>query len=204
MLKRSKDIISVNFLNKINGTKMCKVGSVTEVRLLKKSRIDKSPVPSKFDGLMKLSFFVASVGHNYETTVQNRVNKFGTGEGYLVQQSTVSNAFDKSKNGIMRVGLKSNDQFYVRLFFNTSPNKYSETIYINKSGKVIVPAKEEIEAYFPIQSDNKKQSDHGLDCNSYVNVREFKAENILYFQCGDFTWNNLGDSFLKLFNLEYV
>jgi len=204
VIKRSSEIIGLNFLNKISGTKMCKVGASTEVKLLKKSRLDGRPVPDKFNGLKKLSFFVASVGHDYGKLVNNRVNNFGTGEGYFVQPSTVSNHLDESKNGIMRVGIKDTKKFYVRLFFNTSPNNYNESVYINETGEVINPTNKEIEEFFPIKSDVKKQSDHGLDELTYVNVREFKAENIIYFQCGNQIWNNIGDTFLKLFNLECI
>lgn len=200
MFKRSSDQINVDFLNRL-AKGMCKVGSVTEVKILKKSRFDGSPVPAKFSDLKKVSFFVASVGHDYSNIVQNRVDKFGSGSDYNVEQSTVSVPFNQSLNGVMRSGIKDDNQKYIRLFFNTSPNAYNETKYVNGSGEVIVPSQYEIDAFFPKKTDVQKQIEHGLDKGTFITLREFKCENIIYFQSGQNVWNNLNDSFLKLFKL---
>ena len=204
MLKRSEDTISVDVLNQIPSARMCKVGSVTEVKTLAKSRIDKSPTPAKYQGVRKVSFFVGTVGNNYQDLVNNRLIISGNDAGFVADASSVSAPFPASKNGIMRMGLKNPDQKYIRIYFNVSPNNYNETIYIDADGNVLDIPQADMEAYFPAKSDSKKQEEHGLEKDIQVQVREFKQESIAYFQCGEVIWNNLGESFLNLFNLENV
>lgn len=202
-MRRSTDVISVKFLNQVSSG-MCKVGTMTEVKTLVKSRMDKSPTPVKYHKVFKLSFFVGAVGSDYEKLVNNRLMISGESANFEAAASSMSAPFPASENNVMRMGLKDHDKKYVRIYFNVSPNKYNETFYINERGDVLQISDADFEAYFPVKNSSEKQSDHGLDKDLHVIVREFKAENILYFQSGSHVWNNLSDKFLKLFNLENV
>lgn len=204
MLKRSNDKISVNFLNTISGSRMCKIGSVTVVTVLAKSRIDKSPTPEKFKNLKKVSFFIGSIANDYESGINKRLAMIGADPSFISDVSSVSAPFPASTNGIMRMGISNQDQKYVRIYLNVAPNNYCESVYVDEDNKIVNLTHEDLEAFFPKKSESKKQSEHGLDKDLHYQVREFKSENIIYFQCGDKIWNNLGPLFLKIFNLECI
>jgi hypothetical protein len=183
---------------------MVKVGSITDVKTTVKSRKDNSPTPAIYQNVKKLSFFVCSVGNEYQPLVERRIVSSGGVGGFVASESSVSAPFPLSENGIMRQGIKDEKKKYIRVYFNIAPNDYNETIYLGADGKVLNIPAQDWDAYFPVKSESKKQASHGVKKENEVVVRDFKQESIVYFQSGDIVWNNLGDQFLKLFNLENV
>lgn len=205
LVKDKRDKISVDKLNCVYGKSlMAKVGSVTDLKLLKKSRLDGRPCPDKFLGLKKVSFFVATVGNNYEDAINNRLKKHGLENNFVANKSSVSAPFPMSSNGIMRQGIKDENQKYLRLYFQVGPNKSTESYYVDADGNVIDVSKKDQEEFFDKKYVSKKQENAGLQKEDQVMIRDFKVESIVYFQCGDVLFNNLGKDFLKICDLTLV
>lgn len=174
-------------------------------RMTKKSRADKSLPPEWSQGLICLTRSVVSVNHTYEKAVQNQIAKNGFDpKNFQVEASTVSNAVAGWPNTLLREGLKNVDQLYVRVFIEMGVKSSLETYYLNALGENVTDkvTRDFRENFFPKEYGAEKQMLAGS--GKEIKPREYKAENIIYFQKGDVIFNALSKDLYKLFNLESV
>lgn len=195
--------LTVSILNEIDTHGFVRFIAATDVKLTVKARSDKRPLPEHLRGLKKVVNTTASLKHDYEDAVNNRLEKNGLERSFEAEESSVSNPDPQSLNGILRMGKRDESQKYLRLFFFSKHVAYEEK-YINEKGEIVVPTAEEKEDFFPVKSESKKQLDHGLESEQQVVIREYKIENILYFQKGQVVFNKLSNKIMNIFNLEYV
>lgn len=179
--------------------------SDTHERMTKKSRADGSPVPAWAQGLRALTYSTVNLNHDYTKAINNHLEKTGFNPNFVADESTVSKPIEGWPNTILRESPKNPDQLYVRVFIEMSKAIVKpEVFYINGLGQNVTDqvTKEFKENFFPKQYGSQKQAEHGV--SKEVQVREYKAENILYLQKGKVVYNKLSQDVMNLFNLELV
>lgn len=201
----SRDVLDElkDTINAISTHGMARIIAASTVRVTKKSRSDKSPAPEWMDGLTRVAMFTANVGHDYQTAVRNQVEKSGMDpQNFQAEASNVSENDPDSTNGIIRQGLKDPNQKYVRVYVDMGPNKVYEERYYNAAGEDVTDKiDEQVRAdFFPKKYGSEKQMLAGAA--KEVKPREYKAENILYFQMGGAIYNVLSKKIKEAFELN--
>jgi hypothetical protein len=173
-------------------------------RLTKKARSDKSELPQWSIGLYSISRTVVSVNHDYNKAVNNQIKKSGNDTDFQADESSVSIPIEDFPNSILRQGRSNPDQFYVRVFVDLTVKTKNEIYYFNSLGENVTDKVTEQfkDDFFPKVSGSTKQMLHGAE--KEVKPREYKIENILYFQKGNVVYNGLLPEHYELFNLENV
>jgi hypothetical protein len=203
VISRTEDLRAV--LNGVDSHGMARVIAKSDLdkRLTKKSRADKSPRPDWMVGLYRVSMFTANVMHDYNQAVKNQVEKSGSDpNNFQAEASKISEPDPDSPNGIVRQSLRDPNQKYVRVFVGMGPEGSYSECYINGNGEdVTKKITDEIKAnFFPVKSGSEKQMLAGSE--KEVKPREYKAENVIYFQKGDSVYNTLSDQIKETFGLE--
>ncbi len=173
-------------------------------RLTKKARSDKSELPIWSIGLYSITRTVVSVNHDYSKAVNNQIKKSGSDMEFDASESTVSVPVEDFPNSILRQGRTNPNQLYMRVFVDMGVKVKTETYYFNGIGenvsdKITEQFKDD---FFPKESSSVKQLLHGAE--KEVKPKEYKLENILYFQKGSVVYNVLSKEHYELFNLEDV
>ena len=172
-------------------------------RLTKKARSDKSPLPTWAEGLISLTRSVVNVNHVYEKSVKNQVTKNGHNpDNFQVEESKVSRPIEGWPNTILREGHSDTEKLYVRVFIDMGIKTSVETYYINGKGRDVTDLVDDKfkEDFFPKKYGSEKQMLAGSA--KEVKPREYKADNIMYFQRGEHVYNGLSQDLYDLFNLE--
>lgn len=197
----------INALKQVNSHGLASLIAKSDIgtRLTKKARSDKSILlPDWCNGLYSITRTVVNVNHDYSKAVNNQIKKAGHEPEFQADESSVSIPIEDFPNTILRQGRSNPDQLYVRVFVNLTVKAKVETYYFNGLGENVTDRiTEEFKAdYFPKESSSVKQILHGAE--KEIKSREYKIENILYFQKGNVVYNGLLPEHYELFNLEIV
>lgn len=173
-------------------------------RLTKKARSDKSELPEWSIRLYSITRTVVSVNHDYSKAVNNQIKKSGNDATFEASESTVSVPVEDFPNSILRQGRINPNQLYFRVFVDLTVKTKVEVYYFNGLGENVTDKITEQfkDDFFPKVSGSTKQLLHGAE--KEVKPKEYKLENILYFQKGSVVYNALLPEHYELFNLENV
>lgn len=188
-MKESTKIVSVegavNLLEGIlakglTGCSFAHIRTVTDPKLLKKSRVTKMPLPNA-DKIVKVSEFGCGIGYSYDKSVENRLlaeNAEAIKAG-IVSKEVVLDMHEKGDtwhepfNGskVIRQHKKTKEKyFYVQLNANTIPS----VKYVDVSTGAEIP-KDVLKDYLPTESVPTNQ---GLSKENVVQVRTLKLESL--------------------------
>lgn len=197
----------IDTLKQVNSHGLASLIAKSDVgtRLTKKARSDNSKIlPEWCEGLYSISRTVVNVNHDYSKAVNNQIKKSGHEPEFQADESSISIPIEDFPASILRQGRTNPDQLYVRVFTDMTVKVKMEIYYFNGLGENVTDRiTEEFKAdYFPKESSSVKQILHGAE--KEVKPREYKIENVLYFQKGDVVYNGLLPEHYELFNLENV
>jgi len=194
-------------LEKVNRHGLAAIVTLTQVKVVKKSRITKLPTPSKFINLRKVVYATVSFHHDYQGGVQNRQIKVGsTADPFLTEKPNGKHHY--SDNGIVLQADRDDNIMYAQYYCNFNPNVKNEVIYIDEYDMQVDVTKANKGEYFygyEVNGDkpeSKKQKDGGIEKKDQIIVRAPFLESIQYFAKGeDKTFNRLSDAVKDLLNL---
>jgi hypothetical protein len=199
----------IETMNQLQGHGLCRIIAKTEIKLLKKGRTSKLPLPERFQGLTRYYQIVASVGHSYSKGVQNQIRKAGGDSTLWVDEECKYSERDpESKNGIVRRHREKHDQKYLRYFPRLMGDTRGKSFYLNGKGEEISlnEITPEIEAeFFPKDSGpSLKQSEvmaaQEIGLEKEVEPRNLKEENLLYLKRGEVTYTgDISEDILGMF-----
>lgn len=196
----------IETLRQVNGHGLASIVAISDIgeRLTKKSRATKEPRPAWAEGLYGLTRTVVNVGHDYEKAVLNQLKKSEGDLSFKAEESTVSKPIEDFPNNLLREGIKNPNQLYLRVFVGMGAKTSIETFYFNLSGENVTALVTDDfkDNYFPLKYGSVKQAVHGSE--KEIMPRDYKLDNILYFQYGKLIYNGLDHSHYKLFNLGNV
>jgi len=177
--------------------------SDSHTRMTKKSRADKSLPPEWSEGLICLTRSAVHIkpkAGSYGNAINNHLDKTGMTPDFKAEESKVSRPITDFPNEVLREGQKDQEKLYVRIYVDVMPSKV-EAYYVNGKGEDVTHkvTKEFKENFFPKKYGSQKQAEHGV--SKELKPREYKAENILYFQRGEIVFNNLSQDLMTKFNL---
>ena len=165
----------------------------------------KTPPPAWSNGLYCLTRSIVNVNHVYEKAVKNQIVKNGLDPAaFEVEESKVSRPVDGWPNTLLREGLNDPDQLYVRVFIEMGIKTTLETFYFNGAGQDVTHliTDDFRENFMEKKYGSVKQMVAGAA--KEIKPREYKAENIIYFQKGSVVFNQLSNDLMTLFGLEAV
>jgi len=193
-------------LNRVDSHGMASIIAVSEIKLTKKSRADKSPTPDFLEGLVRIAKSVVNLNHDYNKAVRNQIEKAGCDPSdWQPEPSKFSEPDPSCPNGIVRQHKDDSSKKYIRVFVGMNSSKAYEEVYINGKGENVTDliTQDIKDNFFPKKSGSQKQAMSGS--GKEIKPREYKAENILYVKKGDVIFNGgLTQEVLDLFNLELV
>ena len=158
---------------------------VTEVKVVKRSRLTKEPTPSKYIDLRKVSYMVVSFHHDYEKGVRNRQAKVESDADPFTTQAP-RGMHTYSENGVVLQSDRNPDQLYARFYVFTS-NVHTKVVYIDTNDMPVEISRDEMGEYFTgyniggDKPESKKQAAAGIEKKDQVIVRSTKLESVQYF-----------------------
>lgn len=196
----------VETLRQVQGHGLASIIAMSDIgeRLTKKSRETKETAPDWSRGLYSLTRTVVNIGHDYEKAVVNQLKKSEGDTSFKAEESKVSRPVLDFPNNLLREGVNNPDQLYLRVFVGMMERPKGETLYFNLHGENVTALVDDSfkDNFFPLKYGSVKQAVHGSE--KEIMPRDYKLENILYFQHGAIVFNDLNESHYKLFNLENV
>jgi len=191
-------------LNTIDRHGYATLVTVTEVKVLKKSRLTGEPTPAKYLNLRKITKLRVSVHHNYQKSVSNRQGKVG-GTGTFVTEPA-KGMHPYTTNRVVWQSDRNANQLYLRYYIIVQSNNV-DVVYIDENDLPVEISKAEKGEYFSgYKSDgsrpgSKKQASVGIDEENQIIVRSVKLENVEYFAKGDKVYNTLPPMVMDILNL---
>ena len=158
--------------------------AMTELKMLKKSRDTKEPLPEKLKGAKKIIETTVSLGNDYETAVNNRLRKSGKDADFKAE-STYCEPIRGSK---LLYAHKESGQIYLRVYPNLCKAFHTTITYIDAEGRVYTPAEFKAEFAEFMPAPRKEGANQGLE--DPVMVRNYKIENILRLRRGEFEYSS--------------
>lgn len=184
---------------------------ITQVEVLKKSRVDKIPTPTHLQGLQSITDGVMNLGHDYTTAVENQLTKSiqkdypilskteaKTAAGHIwqtdehpwaeVDPNYASGSIYRNKNPQKRQ--EEMQEFgeykkYVKIFKDMSSKLKNVGLFDASFNLVNVTWAEQI-AFFsknPEKAGSEKQKEAGLE--KEVKFRLITVTNVKYLRCGE-------------------
>jgi len=172
-------------------------------RMTKKSRADKSPPPEWSKGLISLTRSTVHIkpkAGSYGSAINNHLAKNEMNPNFVAEESKISRPIEDFPNEVLREGVKDADKLYVRIYIDVMPSKV-EMYYLNDKNEDVthLVTKDFKDNFLPKKSGSQKQAEHGV--SKELKPREYKAQNIIYFQRGEVIFNNLSQDLMEKFNL---
>lgn len=164
----------------LTGCSFAHVKTVTDPKLLKKSRVTKLPLPNA-DKIVKVSEFGCGIGYSYDKSVENRLlaeHADALKEGTITKEEVLAkhekgDTWHEPFNGskVIRQHKKTKEKyFYVQLNANTIPSvKYVDI----STGTEL--SKDFLKDYLPTESAPTNQ---GLSEENVVQMRTLKLESL--------------------------
>lgn len=165
--------------------------AVTTKDALKKSRITKEATPDNLMTVTVVRACTVSLGHDYESLVNNRLVKEGKENDF---SSGGSYCFPYTRNRLV-FKHHEKDTYYLRVYPNIARSFKSIVRYYDADG-IEIPAEEFKELEKEFFAVKGKIENQGLE--DVVLVNNYKLENVKYLKRGDIIVDQLDGNILDL------
>jgi len=167
--------------------------AVTTKGALKKSRITKEPTPGNLATITVVRACTVSLGHDYESLVNRRLEKEGKDTDF---SSSGSYCFPYTSNRLV-FKHHEKDTYYLRVYPNIARSFKTIVRYYDANNVEISPEvfKELEKEYFAVKGKNENQ---GLD--DIVLVNNYKLENVKFLKRGEILLDRLTFDIIEAIN----
>lgn len=183
----------INNLAEITDKGIFSFVAVTTKEALKKSRITKEPTPGNLATITVVRACTVSLGHDYESLVNRRLEKEGKDTDF---SSSGSYCFPYTSNRLV-FKHHEKDTYYLRVYPNIARSFKTIVRYYDANNVEISPEvfKELEKEYFAVKGKNENQ---GLD--DIVLVNNYKLENVKFLKRGEILLDRLTFDIIEAIN----